>query len=83
MRNIFQICLPIYQLFRYNLNKIQLISLYYKIILSWIFAQLFCFAYLSAVWLLFWENPIELIVGKYFLLSFAQIFTKQLRDQQT
>ena len=41
------------------------------------------FAYLSAVWLLFWENPIELIVGKYFLLSFAQIFTKQLRDQQT
>ena len=29
------------------------------------------FAYLSAVWLLFWENPIKLIIDKYFLLSFA------------
>ena len=41
---------------------------------------IFCFAYLSAVWLLFWENPIELIVDKYLLLNFAQTFTKQLID---
>ena len=34
--------------------------------------MIFSFAYLSAVWLLFWGNPIELvIVDKYFLLNFA------------
>ena len=40
----------------------------------------FSFAYFSAVWLLLWENPIELIVDKYLLLNFAQTFTKQLID---
>ena len=29
----------------------------------------FSLAYLSAIWLLFWENPIEPIVDKYFLLN--------------
>ena len=45
--------------------------------------MIFCFAYLSAVWLIFWENPIELILDKYFLLNFALIFTKQLIGKQT
>ena len=31
----------------------------------------FSFAYLSAVWLLFGENLIEINVDKYILLSFA------------
>ena len=44
---------------------------------------IYSFAYLSAVWLLFWGNPIELIVNKYFLLNFDQIFTKQLIDKQS
>ena len=43
---------------------------------------IFCFAYLSAVWLLFGENAIEIIVDKFFLLDFAQIVTKQLIDKQ-
>ena len=42
----------------------------------------FSFAYLSAVWLLFGQNPIEIIVDKFFLLDFAQIVTKQLIDKQ-
>ena len=42
----------------------------------------FSFAYLSAVWLLFGQNPIEIIVVKFFLLDFAQIVTKQLIDNQ-
>ena len=37
----------------------------------------YSFAYLSAVWLLFGENPIEIIIDKLFLLDFAQIVTKQ------
>ena len=42
----------------------------------------FSVAYLSAVWLLFGQNPTEIIVGKFILLDFAQIVTKQLIDKQ-
>ena len=42
----------------------------------------FSFAYLSAVWLPFGQNPIEIIVDKFFLLDFAQIVTKQMIDKQ-
>ena len=44
--------------------------------------NIFFFAYLSAVWLLFGYNPIEIIVYKFFLLDFAQIVTKQLIYKQ-
>ena len=37
----------------------------------------FSFAYLSAVWLLFGQNRIEIIVDEIFVLDFAQIVTKQ------
>ena len=36
------------------------------------------FAFLSAVWLLFGQNPIEIIVDKIFVQDFAEIVTKQL-----
>ena len=42
----------------------------------------FSFAYLSAVWLLFGQNPIEIIRGKIFVLDFAKIVTKELIDKQ-
>ena len=42
----------------------------------------FCFAYLSAVWLLFGQNPIEIKLNNIFVLNFAQIVTKQLIDKQ-
>ena len=42
----------------------------------------FSFAYLSAVWLLFGQNPIEIILDNIFLLDFAQTVTKQLIDKQ-
>ena len=42
----------------------------------------FSFAYQSSVWLLFGQNPIEIIVDNIFLLDFAQIVTKQLIDKQ-
>ena len=35
----------------------------------------FSFAYVSAFWLLFGQNPIEFIVGKIFVLDFAKIVT--------
>ena len=38
----------------------------------------FSFAYLSAVWLLFGQNPIEIILDKIFKPNFAKIVTKQL-----
>ena len=43
---------------------------------------IFSFAYLSAVWLLFGKNPIEIIVDKFFLLDFAEIVTKELIYKQ-
>ena len=42
----------------------------------------FSFAYLSAVWLLFGQNPIEISVDEIFVLDFAQIVTKQLINKQ-
>ena len=42
----------------------------------------FSFAYLSAVWLLLGQNPIEIILDNIFVLDFAQIVTKQLIDKQ-
>ena len=42
----------------------------------------FSFSYLSAVWLLFGQNPIEIIVDKIFVLDFAKIVTKQLIYKQ-
>ena len=42
----------------------------------------FSFAYLSAVWLLLRQNPIEIILDNIFVLDFAQIVTKQLIDKQ-
>ena len=42
----------------------------------------FSFAHLSAIWLLFGQKPIEIIVDNIFLLDFAQIVTKQLIDKQ-
>ena len=42
----------------------------------------FCFVYLSAVWLLFGQNPIGIIVDKIFVLDFAKIVTKQLINKQ-
>ena len=42
----------------------------------------FSFAYVSAVWLLFGQNPIEIIVDKIFILYFAKIVTKQLINKQ-
>ena len=42
----------------------------------------FSFAYVSAVWLLFGQNPNKIIVDTCFLLDFAQIVTKQLIDKQ-
>ena len=42
----------------------------------------FSFAYQSAVWLLFQQNPNDIIVDNIFLLDFAQILTKQMIDKQ-
>ena len=39
-------------------------------------------AYQSAVWLLFRQNPNDIIVDNIFLLDFAQIVTKQMIDKQ-
>jgi hypothetical protein len=43
----------------------------------------FSFAYLSAVWLLFGQNPIEIIIDNIFVLDFAKILTKQLIISKT
>ena len=43
---------------------------------------LFSFAYLSAVWLLFGQNPIKIIVDTIFVLDFAKIVTKLLINKQ-
>ena len=37
---------------------------------------IFSFAYLSAVWLLFGQNPIEIIADNIFVMDFAKIVTK-------
>ena len=42
----------------------------------------FSFAYLSAVWLLFGQDPIEIIVNKIFVLDFALIVTKQSKTEK-
>ena len=42
----------------------------------------FSFAYLSAVWLQFWQNPVQKSCLQWFQLDFAQIATKQLIDKQ-
>ena len=42
----------------------------------------FSFAYLSAVWLQFWQNPVQKSRLQWFQLDFAQIVTKQLIDKQ-
>ena len=42
----------------------------------------FSFAYLSAVWLQFGQNPVEKTCLQWFQLDFAQIVTKQLIDKQ-
>ena len=42
----------------------------------------FSFAYLSAVWLLFGQNLIKIIVDNIFVLDFAKIVTKQLINRQ-
>ena len=42
----------------------------------------FSFAYLSGVWLLFGQNPIEIIVDKIFVLDLAKIVSKQLINKQ-
>ena len=43
---------------------------------------IFSFAYLSAVWLLFGQNPIEIIADNIFVLDFAKIVTKQMIYKQ-
>ena len=48
----------------------------------WKNEMFFSFAYLSAVWSLFGQNPIEIIVDEIFVQDFAQIVTKQLIDMQ-
>ena len=42
----------------------------------------FSFAYLSAVWLQFGQNPVQKCCLIWFQLDFAQIVTKQLIDKQ-
>ena len=42
----------------------------------------FSFAYLSAVWLQFWQNTVQKSCLQWFQLDFAQIVTKQLIDKQ-
>ena len=42
----------------------------------------FSFAYLSAVWLQFGQNPIEIIVDEIFVIDFAKIVTKQQINKQ-
>ena len=37
---------------------------------------------LSAIWLLFGQNPIEIIADKIFVLDFTKIVTKQLINKQ-
>ena len=44
--------------------------------------NIFSFAYLSAIWLPFRQNPIEIIIDKIFVLDFAKIVTKQLINKQ-
>ena len=42
----------------------------------------FSFAYLSAVWLQFVQNSIDIIIENNFALDFALIVTKQLINKQ-
>ena len=44
--------------------------------------NVFLVLHVSAVWLLFGQNPIEIMVDKIFVLDFAQIVTKQLVYKQ-